>query len=723
MKKTLLLLSVVSLLASGASGQNPAQGLPMYGSFDGGGLASINLQDLNVLTNFPITGSQGRGLSASFAVSYNSLLWSKGASWSPVFDKSGAASWGWNKNHFIGWVDYQTSHAHCPGDPVGLNLGTTTYSNFSYMAADRTRHPFSISYHVPGDCGGTAGGTYTGYATDGSGYYIDANQTLVRDRSGLTITSYGNGLEDTHGNLYSSTSNFSNGQTTTTWTDSRGKTAVQLISPNPTNTLTDTYIYYDSTGTQRTVYLQNQSLSIGTNFGCSGVGEYTGTATLPTTITLANNQSYAISYEPTPGRTGYYSGRIQKITLPSGGYVQFTYGSTNDGINCADGSTLSLTVVRSDGSTTTTTQYSRAQVSGTWQTTITYPQQPYDTASNQVVVAFDSNGHETSRKIYQGSATGNPLRTINTAWTTTAPVTPQSKTVVLEDGNTAVETDTSFDSNGNLLSTTEHDWGTVPTPGPIVRTTTLTYLSTSAYTNLNILNRVTRKTVADGGGTIHSRQDIAYDGTSLSSCPTGVVQHDDTNYGCSMLTRGNTTSVTSYTDAATPGGAITKNFHYDIFGNLVQADLNCCQAKTWTFSATTQYALPDSITRGSSPGTQLTTSATYNSSNGSLATSTDENGKVTSYTYDSMGRILSITRPDTTQITYAYDDPHNAVSVSSPIQGTNARQTKTTYDGLGRTTKRTILDASNVSYSIVETQYDPWGRPYKVSNPHNSTAQ
>src|SRR5882672_9511314 len=699
--------------------------MPMYGSFDGDNIVRVNLQNLNVTTVFPFAGGQGRGLSASFSISYNTSLWSKGSAWSPVFDKSGAASWGWNKNHFVGWVDYQVAHAHCTGDPVGLNLGTTTYSNFSYVAPDRTRHPFSISYHIPGECGGTAGGTYTGYATDGSGYYIDANQTLVRDRSGLTITSYGNGLEDTNGNFYSSTSNYNSGtgQTTTTWTDSRGRTAFQLVSPNPTNTLSDTYSYYDPTGTLRSVYLQNQTLNIATNFACSGIVEYSGTATLPTTITLPNNQSYTISYEPTPGISGKYTGRIQKISFPSGGYVQFTYGGANDGINCADGSGLGLTVARNDGTTATTTQYSRAQVGGVWQTTVTYPQMPYDTAANQVVVAFDSNGHETSRKIYQGSVSGSPMRTINTSWTTSGTITPASQTIVLEDGNTAAKTDTSYDSYGNLLSTSEHDWGTVSTPGSIIRTTTLTYLSTSAYTNLNILNRISTKTVADGSGTIHHRENITYDGTSLSSCPAGVVQHDDTNYGCSMLTRGNPTSVTTYADAATPGGAITKNFHYDMFGNLVQADLDCCQSKNWTYSAATQYAFPDSITRGSSPGTQLTTSATYNAADGSVATSTDENGKATSYAYDSMGRISSITRPDTTQITYTYDDAHNAVSVSAPIQGTSARQTKSTYDGLGRTIKQTTLDASNTSYSIVENQFDPFGRTYKVSNPHNSTAQ
>ena len=44
-------------------------------------------------------------------------------------------------------------------------------------------------------------------------------------------------------------------------------------------------------------------------------------------------------------------------------------------------------------------------------------------------------------------------------------------------------------------------------------------------------------------------------------------------------------------------------------------------------------------------------------------------------------------------------------------------------DLLGRVNKTAIADVSNTTYSIVETQFDPLGRAYIVSNPHNSTAQ
>jgi RHS repeat-associated protein len=286
--------------------------------------------------------------------------------------------------------------------------------------------------------------------------------------------------------------------------------------------------------------------------------------------------------------------------------------------------------------------------------------------------------------------------------------------------------ETSYDSYGNLLSLKEHDWGT-GAPGAIVRTTTTSFLNTSAYVTANIVNRPTRVTVADGAGTVKARTDIAYDESSYinTSCPTGVAQHNDTSYGCTYTTRGNATTVTAYTDPVTPGGAIAKHSYYDVFGNLVKADLNCCQQKTWTYSATTTYAFPDSATSGSSSPT-LTTSATYNSYTGLVLTSTDENGKQTSFDYSDPGhlnRLMTVTRPDGAQVTYSYDDTNRTLQVTSPVQGTSVVKRKTFLDGLGRTIKKQLLDASNTSYSITESQYDSWGRPYKTSNPHNSTAQ
>jgi len=167
---------------------------------------------------------------------------------------------------------------------------------------------------------------------------------------------------------------------------------------------------------------------------------------------------------------------------------------------------------------------------------------------------------------------------------------------------------------------------------------------------------------------------------------------------------------------------MTRNTSYDQLGNVVAADLNCCQRKTWTYSTTTKYAYPDSITRGSSSPT-LTTSATYDLNMGLVNTATDENLQLTTNTYDALGRVTDVQRPDTKHIVYAYDDTNHTVQVTFSVQGTDVVRQKTFVDGLGRNVKQQILDVNNTSYSIVETQYDAVGRACKVSNPHNSTAQ
>ena len=363
------------------------------------------------------------------------------------------------------------------------------------------------------------------------------------------------------------------------------------------------------------------------------------------------------------------------IALASGGQYTLQYGTTHDAVNCSDGSVTNLTMFGNNGAPPGIWTFARTQPnSPNWTTTVAIP----DQYNSQFVYTFNTSGQELTHMIYQGPATGTPVREIDTSWATNG--TPQSRTVVLEDGVTASETETSFDSFGNLLSLKEHDWGTKTSPGLVLRTTNLTYLTASPYPSLNILNRIITKTVADQTETIQSREDITYDqATGLNTpCISGAAQHDDAHYSCSNTIRGLATSVTTYTNPANQLGGVTKTFTYDSLGNLRTAQLNCCVLKTWNYSSATQYALPDSVVSGPAGGTQLTTSATYNAYTGQVTKSTDENGQSTSMTYDDFGRPLILTRPDTTQITYTYDDTNLVDSVSVPVVGTSARMKSTT---------------------------------------------
>src|SRR5262249_44609883 len=123
-----------------------------------------------------------------------------------------------------------------------------------------------------------------------------------------------------------------------------------------------------------------------TNFGCSGIGEYTATnVSLVTSITLPDNTSYSFTYETTQNFAGYYTGRIASVTLPTGGNISYSYpltgGGTKNGINCSDGTAPaavgtnpSMTRTLSPGGQWT---YARTQTSGNhWHTKITTPSDP-----------------------------------------------------------------------------------------------------------------------------------------------------------------------------------------------------------------------------------------------------------------------------------------------------------------------------------------------------------
>jgi RHS repeat-associated protein len=720
-------------------------GFPPFTPVQSGGFDAVNLQSLNVGFVIPVVSHPGRGLGFNFGLAHNSLVWQ------PV---SGKWSFGdsWTNEGPVGKVSNQKLVI-----PIG-SCQVTEYVSWIFTDPGGTDHAFPVARYF--GCGAPAN-VLTGYALDASGYFMDisgstggaSSGVIVRAPDGTKIDFTTTNTVDANGNLITQNPTITdpNGNQITSkscapgngpnpcvaetdWTDTLGQIALKITYQTDSGgRITETdYNRLAVDGTYRTIAMKYQFVTVQSNFGCSGITEYSGSnVRLVSEIDLPNGQNYAFTYEPTPGVAGAVTGRIQQVTLPTGGTITYQYAGANGGLNCSDGTALQLQRIVSNGTTSATWSYSRSPNNKGGATTITAPQLPYDSAANQTVITFDpTSGFETNRKIYQGSASGTPLRTINTAWTNNSSGsnnTPVSQTVILEDGSTQSQGETTFDTNGLLQVEKEHDWGS-GAPGTVSRTTNLYYLNSSAYTSLNIINRVVTQTTADSSGAIKSRTDITYDDSGFvnSKCVTGAAQHDDTNFGCSYTTRGLPTSVTTYTDAATPAGGVTKNFSYDSVGNLVSAQLNCCQQKQWNFSAATQYAFPDSVVSGPTGGAQLTTSAAYYLTTGQIQTATDENGQVTTYTYADSGhldRLTDIQRPDNAHITRAYNDSQLTVTDVTPIQGSNVIQKVTALDGLGRPVTSTVEDASNIVYSVVQTQYDPLGRPYKSSNPYIGSPQ
>jgi len=136
--------------------------------------------------------------------------------------------------------------------------------------------------------------------------------------------------------------------------------------------------------------------------------------------------------------------------------------------------------------------------------------------------------------------------------------------------------------------------------------------------------------------------------------PTHESQGEDP-FGSSYVSttdyRGNVTSVTTYADAPGASGTITHSTTYDIAGNVMTAQVDCCQLKSFTYSgagsgASHDYAYPISVTSGNPSGLHLTTSATFDYDTGLPATATDENSQETDYSYNSDSlRLNSATYP------------------------------------------------------------------------------
>jgi len=309
-------------------------------------------------------------------------------------------------------------------------------------------------------------------------------------------------------------------------------------------------------------------------------------------------------------------------------------------------------------------------------------------------------------------ANGNVLRTLTNTWTfDTAVPNPRVTTVTtqLETGEQSQQ-QYSYDSNGNVADLKEFDFG-AGAPGALLRETVKSFTALGNH----IIDRPASTIVKDGAGNIVARTDFAYDQSApLDVVPAGtaVIQHDPAYSPGSSNSRGNLTTITTYTNAGAGTGASSETNTYDITGNLVQQQTSCCQ-KQWVFSGTTNYAYPDTVIRGPS-GNQFTTSATYNLATGFVASTTDENAQITKYGYDTSNRIISVTNPDATVVTKAYDDSSQLSAVTITTTANSLVQ-KAVFGGVGQVLSEQAFDGP-ILVSTKTTAYDSTGRIGSSSN-------
>jgi RHS repeat-associated protein len=651
--------------------------------------ARINLFSEDVDYSVPLLSLVGRaGLNLNLMLTYNSKVWVKSGTAIYFDGEQGWPAPGWRLG--FGRID-------------GVYSGPDSYNHYYYIAPDGGVH--DLRYNSSSSLYESIDSTYMDF-NDSTG--------VLRLREGTQITFALQGssgsyvlptkLKDRNGNYI--TINYSGtGQQISSIVDTIGRTT--SFSYNGDGTLAS--ISKSGFGNaSRTWSFGYSSLTLSYSFASSLTVNAPSSVKVLSSITFPNSTSQTFSYN------GY--GQLTEADLKSSSST--VRGKFLVSWNSAPGggwtdSPTPATIGNNDGSTTNSWSLSF----GTYTTTVTDP------VSVATTTTFINSGSWDDGLPSQTQIGSTAIKTTANIWGNDGNSINQRITRVtttLNDTNQQSKVEGDYTSYGNSSEVREYDYGS-GAPGSLLRKTDYTFVTDSNYTSRHVLNLIASAIIYNGSGTAKSRSIFSYDGSSLTSA-TGSSNHDDTNYGTGFAYRGLATTTTQYTDAATPSGSITHSATYDMLGNSVTATADCCIQLQYTYSSTTQFSQAESTVRGS--GTTLTTTSTYDSYTGLLASSTDENNQTTSYNYDVMDRQTSLTRPDSTVTSTSYDDSsaNPATTVTTPITSTTSVKNTTTYDGLGHGIRLMVLDASNNVFSKTDTQYDGLGRVSQTSLPYTGTS-
>jgi RHS repeat-associated protein len=458
---------------------------------------------------------------------------------------------------------------------------------------------------------------------------------------------------------------------------------------------------FDSTGTRVWATFTWTQTALSYNFATSlhvvSTPANGSTINILTSCKYPNGTGYQFSYSPW--------GIVNRIDLLSStglvrSYETYTFPDASQPLS--DAPAYTTMTVSPDGSSSSAWTYGVTKT-GTGQVTsetITDPA-PLSTVR---IFNLNTDGSLSSTQVKDGS--GKIFQTVAYTW-----VNGLIQTVTTtDDAGNQSSVSFSYDSHGNITDKKEFDFtGTNP-----LRETITSYMQ-APYTTNHIFTLPQSIQVKDGSGNLKSRVDYAYDEASPNPLNPFPIQND----GNATAPRGNLTSVTRYPTLGDLTKKITRTFTYDASGNMVVAQLDCCNQKKFNFDPTAQYAYLTSVVRGPAGGQQFTTSFAFNLDNGLLQSSTDENYQQTSLQYDNMYRVNKVTPPAPAGV----QSTNYADDILTPqIQTTttaNVSQLTQTFDGLGHITQQQFVNTSTGNaVSTTQFQYDAIWRRKSTSNPY-----
>lgn len=681
---------------------------------------------------------------------YDSHIWQQvSAVWQPTNVSNSWSGWRLVTSASGGaHINFTVQSHTCtvPDGKIEVQRTWYAYSNFTWSAPDGHLVPFgsiSTSYSpvVSGLSCNINSLSASALASDGSGYHINVtNATSATIFAGDGTQVFPN-VKDTNGNYYSQPN--SNGDVT----DTLGRMPITTTVSGSSIT----YAVLNSQGTTSNFVVTTETIPVSTAFGQSGVTEYASTApsthylTVIESIGLPDGTSYQFSYDQ--GLTSGHYGVLTGMTLPTLGTVAFTHENFKDAYGNQN---LWVSACQWGGSTGGTWTYTPLVLTSC-PTGCTQQMTEAGPSGEKTVFGFTLNdgAWDTSAAFYDTTANGGGLiQTVANAYDFATPPyivpTVVKTTLPVPGGSINQERSYTYDTSGfgNVTLLTESNF--YSSSYAAYRTTTYAYLTNS---NNNMVNKKQTISVCGGGNQCTSSNyvsstQIAYDGATTSSM-TGVINHDDTNFGTSYTPRGNPTTIQlmDYTTVVSS----TSILAYDMTGQVTSSTDNN--------NNVTKFGYTDSYFNDSSNGptsatpagktnafvSQVTLPQPFSWSIGygyylgtsQVATKTDQNSVVTTNSYlDSLSRPTMIKVPiNSTNYSWkmmsygasneTQADSYTGIGDASPsLTCSSCRHDRISLDSFGRSLTQILVNDPEGTDTVTATYTN--GRLSNVTNPERA---
>jgi RHS repeat-associated protein len=710
-------------------------GAPRNRAIEPTAIGSVMPEGSNFNWVVPLINLSGRGINASLSLYYNSRIWTRRNN-QLAYDAIG------------GWP--------APGFSLGfgriVTYGTDSNTKYLLIDPDGTRHYLGTGPWNGGGPYETSDGThivYAGNARDGGDLHYPDGTTVVftavnnrvlptsiNDKSGNYIQiaykpdCYTVGTVEYCGVFPPTAIDYiidTLGRRIEFQYDSSGK-LISITRPGFGGTVPNPV-------TQTLAQFDYQSLSASTNF--TGLTVERGVM-WPYTLKHIYFPATGTGYKPTYSQFGMIYNVSMRRQMTSSSWPPGNPPTITDGVERAsvafnyptssqtaltDAPVFSQRTESAVNSPTAVYSYSTSAdtIAQTMTFTITKPDTTTVNLTRSTNSASVTNGLvvQSEAKIGSTSLAKSVLNYVNDGG---GPPQVQSVTSY-DDTATPVKVDLDYDQYGNVTNKREYGYQ-ISGAWQVRRRTHYTYKTDSGYIAIYLRSLVTLVEMFDALQNTNDADDMLIAKTSYvydNFAAMGGLE----NYGgpstpppahINSGPYGKVSGVTEWVDFAVPTPTVIQHLaKIDIFGNVVKAQVSCCQEKDLTITDETYWSQPSIETSGDPNGPHQTSSTDYDFNTSLVKSQIDPAGLTTSFGYNAALIPNSISFPsgESAQQGYDYSQLSSSSTVAYDDEGVTKTLTSTAqYDGWGR-----VIQAVNPNNAQVNTTYDATGRVTSRTNP------